>query len=335
MHATRSRTFQRVALGLSLAAVTAVAVCAAAALWLLRDPEPYFRARRAPMTRFLEDSIVPDGAHTEQDVVVTARNGLRVELRVRRRAEGDAAASASRITHHPSPITRLPVFVLLGGHMHGKESASLIRETGPRIVASVSYPFDGNERAVGLAVVREVPAIRRAIFDTPPATMLALDYLLQRADVDSTRVELVGASFGAPFAPIVAALDRRVTRLWLVQGGANPYALINVGLREEIPWPPARAAVAGLANLLASGPRFDPARWVARVSPRPVMMVNTTGDERVPRQTTEALWAAARDPKEIVWLPGLHMQPNRPDVLGALIGAVFSRDGMIRPAMER
>jgi fermentation-respiration switch protein FrsA (DUF1100 family) len=116
-----------------------------------------------------------------------------------------------------------------------------------------------------------------------------------------------------------------------VQGGADPYALLLAGLKDEIGWVPARKAVAHLANTLASGPRFAPEAWIGRVSPRPVVLINTTDDERIPRASAEALHAAAREPKELVWLPGLHMQPNRPDVLDALISAVFDRVEPPRP----
>jgi fermentation-respiration switch protein FrsA (DUF1100 family) len=174
-------------------------------------------------------------------------------------------------------------------------------------------------------VVAEVPGIRRTIYDTPPAVMLALDYLLGLPVVDTARVELVGASFGVPFATIVGAIDRRVRRVWLVQGGADPRALIYAGLRDEIAFVPFRRAVAWLADLLASGPRFAPERWIGRIAPRPVIMINTVDDERIPRATAEALHAAAREPRDIVWLPGLHVQPNRPEVLTALVDAVFDR----------
>ncbi|MEA3246906.1 MAG: hypothetical protein U9Q74_12190, partial [Gemmatimonadota bacterium] len=184
-----------------------------------------------------------------------------------------------------------------GGATNGKEAASLVGDPQGLLVASLSYPVYGNDRATGLAVIPEVPAFRRAIWDTPPAVTLALDYLLARPDVDTTRVELCGASFGVPFAAVVGARDPRVTRVWLVQGGADPRAMIEAGLHEEIPFAPARALVASLANVLASGPRFDPARWVGRISPRPVVMINTEQDERIPRASAEQLHAAARDPK--------------------------------------
>lgn len=279
---------------------------------MLRDPEPRIMARKTSIASVRASTLSQHGSIAEQDVVVTGANGLRAEFRTRRRTD-------------LPPDRKLPLLLLLGGHMSGKESASLIDDPRGTIVASLSYPFDGNERVTGFAVVGEVPAIRRALFDTAPAVMLALDHLLARPDVDTTRVELVGASFGVPFAAIAGALDRRVSRVWLVQGGADPYALLLAGLKEEIPLVPARKAVAGLANVLASGPRLAPEAWVGRISPRPVVMINTDADERIPRSSSERLHAAAREPKEVVWLAGLHVQPNRPDVLGALVDAVFQR----------
>ncbi len=289
-----------------------VAATLAVRAWLLRDPVPYFESRRAPVASIAEGPVTRSGDAVEQDVVVTAADGLSVEFRLRHRAD-------------MPPGARLTLFVLLGGATNGKESASLLPDTRNLLVASLSYPRYGNDRATGLAVIPEVPAFRRAIWDTPPAVMLALDYLLARPDVDTSRVELCGASFGVPFAALVGALDRRVGRVWLVQGGANPRAMIEAGLHDEIPFAPARAVVASLADVLASGPRFDPARWVGRIAPRPVVMINTLGDERIPRASAEALHTAAREPKEIVWLPGLHIQPNRPEVMGALVAAVFER----------
>lgn len=280
--------------------------------WLLRDPEPHFRARYRGIASV---EISPKQAvdeYVEQDIVLRDSSGLRVDLRTRRRADLTADA-------------KLPLVVLLGGHARGKESVSYVGNPRENLVVAVAYPFDGNERVNGVAVVMEVPAIRRAILDTPPAVMLALDWLLAQPDVDPTRVELVGASFGVPFAAVIAALDRRVSRAWLVQGGANNYALILAGLERDMAFAPARRFVASLANVLAAGPRFDPARWVGQIAPRPVVMINTVDDDRIPRATAEALHAAAKEPKEVVWLPGLHMQPNRPDVLRDLVDAVFSR----------
>jgi dienelactone hydrolase len=303
------RTARRAAAGIVLLALGGAA-------WLLRNPEPVFAARTGRLVRVDTFTARHDRGMLEQELALESATGLRVRVAVRRPAPV------------PGDTARHMLFLLLGGHERGRGAAALVADTRGTVVASFDYPFDGNHRAKGLAVVAQVPAIRRALYDIPPAVTLALDYLMGRPDVDPARVELVGASFGASFGTIAAARDRRVARLWIAHGGGKPFAMINAGLRKEIPFAPLRWPVAGLATLLASGPRFAAERWVARVSPRPVVMLNALDDERIPRESVSALWNAAREPRSQVWLPGPHMQGNRQEVLRALVDTVMARAGV-------
>ncbi|MFN0100266.1 MAG: hypothetical protein ACKVS7_16500, partial [Gemmatimonadaceae bacterium] len=66
------------------------------------------------------------------------------------------------------------------------------------------------------------------------------------------------------------------------------------------------------------------------VAPRPVVMLSATDDERIPRESVDALWDAMQAPRERVWLPGKHMQGDRPDVLRTLVDSVLTRAA--RPA---
>jgi dienelactone hydrolase len=299
-----------------LAAAGIMLLVLGGAAWLLRNPEPVFTARTGGLVRVDTLVVRHERGMLEQELALVSATGLRVHMAVR------------RPTPAPGDTTRRTLFLLLGGQERGRGAAALVADTRGTVVASFDYPFDGDHRAKGLAVVAQVPSIRRALYDIPPAVTLVLDYLLGRPDVDTARVELVGASFGATFATIAAARDPRVTRLWIAHGGGKPFAMINTGLEREIPFAPFRWPVAGLATLLASGPRFAAERWVGRASPRPVVMLNALDDERIPRASVEALWNAARDPKSQVWLPGAHMQGNRQDVLRALVDTVMTRAGV-------
>ncbi len=288
--------------------------CGATVAWLLRDPTPRFDARRSALESVREFPATEDGPTREQDVHLVATSGLGVEMAIRR-------PSADEPT-----IVRRPLFIVLGGAVRGKDAGKLIGDTRGAIFASIKYPYDGNLRATGaVEVLQQVPAIRRAFYDTPPAVQLALDYLLSRPDVDSTRIEMVGASFGAPFATIAAARDKRITRLWLAHGGGDSYALLEHNLKRDIPSPALRVPLAHLANVLISGPRFTPEAWIAQVAPRPVMMLNADQDEQIPRSSVALLYVSAGNPKELVWLPGKHMQGNRPEVIEQLITAMVTR----------
>lgn len=293
-----------------------VALATAGTLWLLRDPRPYFVQRRSQLVSADEGPEIRDAGHVSRSVTLRAANGLRVDLLLRY-----PARAASRVTTHESR----PVFLILGGYRTGDRAAALIEDTRGAIIAAMSYPYHGPLNPKGLAVLPLVPAIREAILDTPPSVLLAIDYLRSRPDVDSTRIELVGASFGVPFVTIAAAMDPRVSRLWLVHGAGRPLSLIERGLERSIPWAPLRWPVAQLANVLASGPRLAPEKWIARVAPRPVIMINATEDERLPRAAIDVLHASARQPKEVIWLPGEHVQPNREAIIQSLVETVLTR----------
>ena len=213
--------------------------------------------------------------------------------------------------------------MLLGGHVTGRDAVRLVPATRGAVVASLAYPYRGEHRVKGLRVVRHVPAIRDAVLDTPPAVMLALDYLVARPDVDRRRVEGVGVSLGAPCMVIAGALDPRLTRVWAIHGSGGSYGPLERNLRRSIPSAAPRAAVAGVAALLIAGPRLAPERWVGRIAPRPFVMVNARDDQRMPRALVERLYASARPPKSLIWVPGGHVR-SRPEVVRPLVDTVLA-----------
>jgi hypothetical protein len=56
-------------------------------------------------------------------------------------------------------------------------------------------------------------------------------------------------------------------------------------------------------------------------------MVNAEADERLPRELVLRLYESAREPKELVWLPGRHVEPKRADVVAGLLRVVLDRMG--------
>jgi fermentation-respiration switch protein FrsA (DUF1100 family) len=56
----------------------------------------------------------------------------------------------------------------------------------------------------------------------------------------------------------------------------------------------------------------DPVQHLPRFAPRPLLLVNMRSDERVPPAAGEALYAAAGEPKQILWFDGGHLDlPGR------------------------
>ncbi len=313
---------------LPAAAIALLLSLGGAALWMLRDPEPVFRRRSGPLTTV---DTLPRADHERDGTIVLrlrGKTGLTATLAVRPASPAPAADAADTVIRDADPASavRYPLVLILGGQQRGRGAVALVDAIPGVVLAALDYPYEGNPSPRGLfATLGQVPAIRRAFYDTPPAVSLALDHLLQRPDVDPTHVELVGASFGAPFATIAAARDPRISRLWLAQGGGRPFLLLDASLTRDVPWRAPRLALAGLGTLLISGPRFAPEQWIARVAPRPVVFLDSREDERIPAASREALFAAAAEPKSRIWLDGPHMMGSRPQVIRAVVDSILPR----------
>lgn len=286
---------------------------------LLRDPVPRMRARHSQLVSVVEEPPSFENGYALTPVRLTAASGLVVDLLLRR-----AMTDSGR---------RLPVAVMLGGHHTGRRSAQIVGNTRGVFVAALSYPFSGNPQPQPLEFVRDIPRIRAAFLDTPPAIMLAMDYLWSRADVDTSRVEAIGVSLGAPFVCIAGALDRRFSRVWAIHGSGGSYALLEANMRRTIGFTPLRIAAAMVANVIINGPHLDPVRWAPRIAPRPFIMVSAENDERLPRSAVDALYRSARDPKELIWMPGAHVHRDSATV-HQLVDIVMSRIGQYTRAAE-
>ena len=287
-----------------------VVLVAAACAWLMRDPMPHFVERRAAIARVETMPPVEDSGFVLTQMRVVATNGLAVDLMVKRAVEDSGR--------------RLPLVLVLGGHHTGRRAARLVGDTRGTLVAAMSYPFTGDPRPDAITFLRDIPKIRRAFLDTPPAAQLVLDHLVTLPEADTARVEAVGVSLGAPFVIIAGALDPRITRVWAVHGSGGSYAPLEMNMRRTIGFAPLRWVAAAIANVLIAGPRLAPERWVGRIAPRPFVMVNARDDERMPIDEVHALYAAAREPKELVWMDGGHVRSTA-EKIQPLVKLVLAR----------
>jgi fermentation-respiration switch protein FrsA (DUF1100 family) len=311
MTTRRRRVMRRV--GVALAGL--LVVTAAALMYLMRDPRPRFADRRGQLKDAEVIAGAADSLHQVDLVQLRSTSGLAVELAIKR---------PRRTTPGGVDSLRRPLVILLGGHRTGRNAVNLIEDTRGTVVAALSYPFDGNHRVKGLAIVAEVPAIRRAILDTPSAVLLALDYLASQPFVDPARIEAVGVSLGAPFVTIAAALDERIRRVWIVHGTGGVYTPLEFNLRRQLGSRAASVPIAALAAVLISGPRLAPERWIPLIAPRPVVMINATDDARLPRASIESLYRAAGEPRERVWVTGGHVR-SEAEAVRPLVALVLDR----------
>jgi hypothetical protein len=263
---------------------------------LLRDPVPTMLARRSSLALVSEGASSTEHGYVLTPVRLTATSGLAVDMIVRRPIGMEGK--------------RLPVALILGGHHTGNRSVSLVGDTPRIMIVGLSYPFLGNPRPDALTFITDIPDIRAAFLDTPPAIMLALDYLISRTDVDGAQIEGVGVSLGAPFVTIAGALDSRLSRVWAIHGSGGSYTPLEASMRRPIPFGPLRMLAASTASVIIAGPRLDPVKWAGRIAPRPFIMINALADERMPLDAVHALYGSALQPKELIAMPGGHVRAD-------------------------
>jgi len=269
-------------------------VLAGAVLYVLgeavkaRDDLSRLVARKAELASVSETVLESGPQYTLVHVGLADRRGIGVEGHLRVPVGGTAPRRA---------------LLILGGVRTGRRTIDFVGDTGDWLVLALDYPYRGSKsRLSRREFIAALPGMRRAMLDTVPAAMLALDYLWRRGDVDRDRVLLAGGSLGALFAPAVAAADERVSAVAIFFGAGDLGSLIDANL--ELAWPIKPVAV-WVGSVIVSP--LEPLKYLGRISPRPVFLLNGTEDPTMPERCTRALHGAAREPKTVRWLPLGHV----------------------------
>ena len=172
------------------------------------------------------------------------------------------------------------------------------------MLLALDYPYQGKKSGLSTwEFLRRLPEMRRAMLDTVPAVMLALDYLSQRDDVDRRRVLLVGGSFGALVAPAVAAAEPRFSAVAILFGAGDLESLLYANLEYPAPL---RGMLAWIGNTVVSP--LEPLKYVHRISPRPVFMLTGVEDSVMPERAAALLHEAAGQPKTVRRISAGHVK---------------------------
>ena len=108
----------------------------------------------------------------------------------------------------------------------------------------------------------------------------AVDYLAARPDVDPQRLGYGGISWGAITGITYAAHDPRIKAVASIVGGGNFMG-------------PLADKVQMAQETIEAAKTFDPVFHVGLIAPRPLLLLNVTKDQLVPRYFSEALHKAA------------------------------------------
>lgn len=261
-----------------------------------------------------------DALQVSAETTRVGTRGAYAQFRVRLRG-ADGLTATGQLLQPPTQSRSAAVLLQDGRELNSGALEYLPREFGDVVVLSLDYPEElPYTISVGDLVLRG-DDLRRASARIPRMFSLAADYLTSRTDVDTTRLIIVATSFAVPFATQAAALDARFVNVGLIYGAGRMEDVLaaNLTLRPAFLRRP--------AAWLAMRPfrEFAPEQYVGRISPRPVIMVNGIDDEQMPRPAVEALYEAAREPKELIWMRTGHLMPNDSALIRALVDTAFAR----------
>jgi dienelactone hydrolase len=280
--------------------------------WLFYDREyaGYFQERRGTFAGATVNTVSRNANLEKSWLTVKSKEGFVVECGMLTPADTGK---------------RHPAIVLLGGKATGKYAVDYALDVTGVIIVAVDYSYTPRDTYTITSFLGDVPALRNALFDMVPSVMLVMDYLLTRGDVDSSKIVLLGYSFGAPFVPCLIAHDRRPAVAAMVYGGGDMRSLITHNVRryesEGI-----SQCVGALGGMLLHP--LEPMRYIGRVSPTPLIMINGTEDEQVPRHNAELLYNAAGEPKSITWLESRHVRPDNVELTRRIVAELKRQLGL-------
>jgi hypothetical protein len=242
------------------------------------------------------------------------------QYRVELRAAGETVTG--RLLVPRDAAGALPAVLLNDGRELNSEAVRFLPpEFGNVIVLSLDFPeaipYEITMRGFLLRSAR----IREELRRIPRFFSIGAAYLAQRPDVDSSRLSMVMTSFAVPFGVIAAARDERFRNVGLIYGAGDLARVFeaNLALRPRFLRP-----VMGWLVMQVYG-EFEPTRFVAGISPRPLVMVNGRGDPQMPVAAVDALYEAAREPKSLIWLQTGHLMPNDTRLIRALVDTMLGR----------
>lgn len=270
----------------------------------------WFGQNKGMLTDAAWVSSISEGAIAVQEMDFGNDRGLRLRARVS--------------IPEPQPNVRWPAAVIVGGIETGRRILELIPPQRGLILVGLDYPREPKLDFNGLVPsVRSAIQLRSSCVDMVSGVLLVADWLQRQPIVRHDHISVVGVSIGATVAAAVGAADtkKQFSQVVLVQGGAG----VGRILAHNAP----RLGLPFSAEFCQDvGDWFfkplEPARYVARIAPRPLTLLAAKQDAFMPADATEALYSRASDPKQLIWLEGPHVTPDEKTMIAELSKRVLT-----------
>ncbi|MCF6223235.1 MAG: acetylxylan esterase [Flavobacteriaceae bacterium] len=177
-------------------------------------------------------------------------------------------------------------YIEYGNDFFTKKNYAVLRidisNHGDRMENKYEFDFTGKNKYW----TRDI--ISQTVFDL----RRAVDFIYSRKDLDNNKIGFFGISLGGITGTIFTGVDDRVKVPVLVISGGQLNLLYG------------KKALSSNAKDYTS--IIEPKNFVAKISPRPLLMINAENDEIVPPMMSKLLYKKAKKPKNIIWYPAKH-----------------------------
>jgi pimeloyl-ACP methyl ester carboxylesterase len=217
----------------------------------------------------------------------------------------------------PTDNPPLGCLMYQGGLGQTKEEFPQLRQGAAklRLATFTIDPRNGGARgsaAQMVAALKTPETLRAMVLDTVVDLRIGLDYLESRPEC-KRNIAYLGTSFGGAVGALFGGQDARLGAVVLTSIGATfkEAMLVGSAAARDIPGLPVHVPGAAtdpaiLAHAVSILSPYDPAKWVARIAPRPLMLINGRFDPLVVPGDALELAAAANDPKSLLYFDGGH-----------------------------
>lgn len=242
----------------------------------------------------------------------------------------------------------LPALVIFGGFEEAGKVLELVSPTDPIILASFDYPFSAPRKLSFPGSLVLLPQAKRMIHETLEGARLLGEFLAKRADVDSEKISILGASFGAPFAIVVASQSPEVySSLVLIHAFADVPATASYRLKQVwearygIVARPIADALVSTLWLYANAP--NPTEAAEKLLPgQMVLVIEAEEDDMIPKASRQdMLNRIRRSSAEVAYksFPGGHLHPGAyamiRDLMKEVTAWMFKKNILDRQVLDR
>lgn len=219
--------------------------------------------------------------------------------------------------------SRLPVIFVLGGFDTGEKSISLLPDNSDVIYATTDYPYKSPQERSFVKDLKQIPAIRKAVHKADLAVDALIKKLLSDPRVDSKRLIMVGASFGAPFTITAAVRNPELSGVVLIHAfGRLDRAIEQQLVNEWGGWSRPLARILGWSawNYLSYK---EPEKELRNLhAHQKVLYIYSTEDDQLPKISIESFQAGIREsPAKFTTVTntGGHLGPGKNEMIAELV----------------